>query len=85
MRQDLTSALAQGGTDDELTKVLQHLRAVCREFLDMLDPDSTTETLYAGLRRLRPEFAWGVAWMAVRYGIDVDDDLAQLLAQYAPQ
>jgi hypothetical protein len=90
IRERVTELLAGGGIPDELVDHLRAIRAACRRFLRSIphgpdgelvipDRDIFDWSFHQALGELRGEVGPHVAQVAVKYGIDVEDDLARSL------
>ena len=92
IRQFLTAELAGAGDDSPLNRSLRAMRAACRKFLDQVQargPDLVAFAWQRGhwaswefntaLGELRGVFGVHLAQIAGQHGMDVEDDLAQIL------
>jgi hypothetical protein len=94
VRRCLTTELAELGEDHAVAPHLQAMRAACRRFLDTAyeieggDPGRLRPwglegwpawAFNAALGELRGVVGVHVAQLAVKYGVDVEDDLASIL------
>jgi hypothetical protein len=94
IRQFLTATMAEHGQADELQEHLRAMRAACRKFLDEIhiNPEAkrltiprlssayafTNPVLNQALGELRGVFGIHVAQIAVKYKLDVEDQLAAI-------
>ncbi|HWQ52816.1 MAG TPA: DUF6650 family protein [Bryobacteraceae bacterium] len=88
IRKFLTSELGALKDSSQLTAPLKSMRAACRKFLNDMPPEPGLRTrsrlghrpnLYTALGELRSSFGVNIAWLAVQYGIDVEDELVTIL------
>ena len=94
IRQFLTEQLMTGGIADELVGALRGMRAACREFMETISEQVAMEREFhlgnflsgsggwifnQALGKLRGVFGVQIAQMAVRYGVDVPDELVPSL------
>ena len=91
IRKFITAELGNLKPDSELVPHLRAIRATCRKFLDDVDLDrgrTRPPRLYHGygdveffvaLGEFRGAISPNVAAIAVRYGIDIEGDLAKIL------
>jgi Family of unknown function (DUF6650) len=88
----LTSEIGKLGNKSELATNLRAMRAACRKFLDTVgvedrdivryarqDGHYASWTFYGALGEMRGVFGVHLARIAVRFRLDVEDDLATLL------
>jgi hypothetical protein len=89
----LTETLAKGGIAKELADVLRAMEGACRKFAGAhgadderglylrhsLNHDWERGTFYRALGELRGVFGIHIATLAVRYDLDVPDELATIL------
>jgi hypothetical protein len=79
----LTEEIGQLDPKNELAEHLRALRAACRKFLDSAQTQrdwQPFDPIFSGaLGELRGVFGIHVAFMAVKYKLDVEDDLATIL------
>jgi hypothetical protein len=78
LRKHLNVELSTRGIANELGDCLRAMREACEVFADAYDKEDP-ESLGEPLGKLREEFGWNVAVIAVRHGIDVPDELATIL------
>lgn len=89
IRQWLTREL-QGGAEDDLTASLRAMRSACRKFLDACSDPQVVRygrdhghwaswRFNGALGEMRGVFGVHVAGIAVRYGLEVEDQLAVIL------
>jgi hypothetical protein len=91
IRHFLTEEISSLSTDSELTQSLRAMRAACRKFLDATDvrnerdrsyrrfPYSSSDDYFTALGELRATFGILLASIAAKYGLDIEDALAELL------
>jgi uncharacterized protein DUF6650 len=93
IRHFLTDLLVRGGIAPELADSLRAMRAACRKFIATVRDDDAYSglyvrsrfphweppTFYQALGEMRGVFGLHIAQLAVRYGIDVPDELATIL------
>jgi hypothetical protein len=87
----LTDELNTLNVDSELARSLRAMRAACRKFLDTVQDDErildygghhnhfASWTFNGALGELRGVFGIHIAQLAAEYGLDVEDDLAEIL------
>lgn len=91
IRQFLTSELGKSELSDMLSANLRAMRAACRKFLSRIQTKDREIVLYANhqghwaswifmdaLGQLRAEFGIHLAQLAVRHGLDVENELASI-------
>ncbi len=85
IRKELTSILQRIGDNPDISLNLRAMRAACRKYLNEVgDKDRPSfhyrefET-FAALGELRAVFGIHIAQPAVKYGIDVEEELASIL------
>jgi hypothetical protein len=79
IRKALKVELQKGGIANELGDCLRAMHEACETFAaDPYDADDP-ESVGRALGKLREEFGWNVAVIAVRHGIDVPDELVVIL------
>lgn len=91
IRQMLSNEIAGLSEDSELGKSFRAMRAACRKFLDTVGADENIVRFGAdrghyaswifngAIGELRGVFGVHLAQIAVRYGLDIEDDLASIL------
>jgi hypothetical protein len=86
IRELLTSEIVKLDTDNELAKNLRAMRAACRRFLSKVESSpagSSGERPYwvtdGTLGELRSIFGLHIGIIAVKYGLDLEDELASIL------
>jgi hypothetical protein len=83
IRSELTSALKRLSGGSEAAASLKAMRAACREYLDTTgrrsDRWSGPFSFMAQLGRLRAIIGVHVAYLAVKYGIDIEGELLRVL------
>jgi hypothetical protein len=88
----LTATIQEAGSDGDLAKHAKAMRATCRSFLDRVGPTDSDVLRFArdcghwaswefhdALGQMRALFGVHIAQIAVRYRIDVEDNLARIL------
>ena len=78
IREVLTEAIQRLGQDSKATPAMRAMRAACREYLDG-SRHHFSHDLSIGLGRLRALFGLQIAFLAIQYGIDLEDDLASII------
>lgn len=95
IREFLTDEIGKLETDKEITKSLRAMRAACRKFLSRVGGDKQGEILMYGhhrnhwaswvfndaLGQMRGVFGVHIALMAVKYGLDIEGELASILPE----
>jgi hypothetical protein len=85
IRKELTSLLQRIGDNPAISPHLRAMRAACRKYLDEANNQNAPRFHYreletfAALGELRAVFGIHIAQLAVKYGIDVEDELASIL------
>ena len=89
IRKELTNTLQKLGDNQDICPHLRAMRAACRKFLDQAEelkrighrywPELRGENFFAGLGEMRATFGIHIAQLCVKYGIDVEKDLATIL------
>jgi hypothetical protein len=92
IREFLTHELSRAGLATDFTASLRAMRAACRKFLSRVQSSDREIVTFANhqghhaswvfhdaLGQLRGVFGVHVAQVAVRHGLDVEDDLAKIL------
>jgi hypothetical protein len=83
IRTYLTTEVGKLDEKSELAKILKAMRAACRKFLDFEQTQRNWEsfdpTFSGALGELRGVFGIHIALIAVKYKLDVEDDLASIL------
>lgn len=92
IREKMTEEIGRIPDNSELSANLRAIRTLCRRFLDRIPKEDTPETLFFHPRpgpfqhefftllgELRASIAYHIAAIAVKYGIDVEEDLAKTL------
>jgi hypothetical protein len=78
IREVLTEAIQRLGEDSHAAPAMRAMRAACREYLDS-SRHQYSHDLSIGLGRLRALFGLQIAFLAIQYGIDLEDDLASII------
>ena len=80
IRNELTQAIQRLSEKSEAESSLRAMRACCREYLD------NSRKKYGGhytftleLGKLRALFGLHIAYLAIKYGIDIEGDLASII------
>jgi len=83
IRTSLTNEVGQLDPTSELSNNLRAMRVACRKFLDFAQGQENWQafdsTFGGALGELRGVFGIHIALIAVRYKLDVEDDLATIL------
>lgn len=79
IRSELTSALKRLPAKSEAVTSLRAMRAACREYLDNARPHGHHHLFLANLGRLRAVIGIHVAYLSVKYGLDVDGELLRII------
>ena len=79
IRRELTQALKLLTENAEATSSLKAMRAACREYLDNVRHHRGRFSFLAELGRLRAIIGVHVAHLAIKYGIDIDGELARVI------
>lgn len=89
IRKELTNTLQKLGDNPDISPHLRAMRAACRKFLDETEELKRTghpyrrywggENFFAALGEMRAIFGIHIAQLCVKYGIDVEKDLASIL------
>jgi hypothetical protein len=80
VRSELTAALKRLPPLSEATASLKAIRAACREYLDSNTRGKARRLGFSGaLARFRTIVGIHVAYLAVKYGIDIDGDLSRVI------
>ena len=85
IRKELTNTLQGIGDNPEISPHLRAMRAACRKYLNEVGNQSRPRFHYgefetfAALGELRAVFGIHIAQLAVKYGIDVEEELASIL------
>jgi hypothetical protein len=78
IRETLTDAIQRLGEDSKAVPAMRAMRAACREYLDA-SSHHYSHDLSIGLGRLRALFGLQIAFLAIQYGVDLEDDLASII------
>jgi len=88
IRKELTSTLQRIGDNPEISPHLRAMRAACRKYLNDVSSrklmhyrgrERETFEIFSALGELRGIFGIHIAQLAVKYGIDVERELASIL------
>jgi hypothetical protein len=81
IRSELTAALKRLSPKSEAAPCFKSMRAACREYLDNARPRSSGGpfSFMTELGKLRALIGVQVAYLATKYGIDVDGELVRVL------
>lgn len=85
IRKELTDTLQKLGDNKDISPHLRAMRAACRRFLDETQkqggrrPWFNATDLFTALGEMRAIFGVHIAQLCVKYGIDVEQDLATIL------
>lgn len=78
IREVLTDAIQRLGEDSNAAPAMRAMRAACREYLNG-SRQRYSHDLSIDLGRLRALFGLQIAFLAIQYGIDLEDDLASII------
>ncbi|OGO01354.1 MAG: hypothetical protein A2Y90_00600 [Chloroflexi bacterium RBG_13_52_12] len=84
IRKELTEILKSIGDNPEISPHLRAMRAACRKYLDGMGRQPRQRynfrnfDIFAALGELRGSMGIIIAQLAVKYGIDVEDELASI-------
>jgi len=94
IRHFLTAELCNCSTSDALSAHIRAMRAACRKFLDRVQGQDREVIPFANqhghwaswvfmdaLGQMRGEFGIHIAQLAVRYGLDIEKDLATIIPE----
>jgi len=85
IRHELTEILKILGENSDISQHVRALRAACRKFLDEITPQDRHRygrheaEFFAALGELRAIFGIHIAQLCVKYGIDIEPELASLV------
>jgi len=85
IRHELTEILKVLGENSDISQHVRALRAACRKFLDEITPQDRHRygrheaEFFAALGELRAIFGIHIAQLCVKYGIDIEPELASLV------
>lgn len=85
IRKELTNLLQSLGNDSDVSPYLRAMRAACRKYMNEVGNQISQRfhfrdfEVFASLGELRAVFGVYIAQLAVKYGIDVEDELASIL------
>ena len=86
IRKELTATLQKLGDNRDISPHLRAMRAACRKFLDETERlqrrvhrDFDRENFFAALGEMRAAFGIQIAQLCVKYGVDIEEDLATIL------
>ncbi len=81
IREELTNILQSLGDDSEISQHIRAMRAACRKFMNQVGKARFPQfdLLLAALGEMRAIFGVHIAQLSVKYGIDVEDELASIL------
>ena len=85
IRKELTNTLQRIGNNPDISPHLRAMRAACRKYLNKVSNQSGPRFHYrefetfAALGELRALFGIHIAQLAVKYGIDIEEELASIL------
>lgn len=91
IREFLTNELSSADVDHEIDESLRAMRGACRKFLDTVSKNDgeivrlsmshghwASWRFYPALGEMRGVFGVHIALLSVRFGIDIEDDLASI-------
>ena len=85
IRKELTETLRKIGDNPDISPHLRAMRAACRKYLNEVGDQTSPRfhygdfEVFAALGELRAVFGIHIAQLAVKYGIDIEDELASIL------
>jgi len=85
IRKELTNTLQKIGDNPEMSPHLRAMRAACRKYMNETGNQARPRfhfrdfEVFAALGELRAVFGMHIAQLAVKYGIDVEDELASIM------
>ena len=79
IRRVLTEMLQRLEDDSDIGSHLRAIRAACRKFLNQVDNRFTVFDLPTAIGELRAIFGIHIAQLSVKYGIDIEEELASVL------
>ena len=85
IRKELTNTLQRIGNNPDISPHLRAMRAACRKYLNEVRNQSGPRfhyrefEIFAALGELRALFGIHIAQLAVKYGIDIEKELASIL------
>jgi hypothetical protein len=79
IRRELTKALQPLPEDSPAAPALRAMRAACRAYLDQSHRFPHHLGFMLGLGELRAHFGLQVAYLAIEYGLDIENELAQII------
>ncbi|MFC2070040.1 DUF6650 family protein [Chloroflexota bacterium] len=85
IRKELTITLQRVGDNPEISPHLRAMRAACRKYLNEMSNQKSPRyhfrdyEVFAALGELRAAFGIHIAQLAVKYGIDIEEELASIL------
>ena len=79
IREALTDAIQRLGEGSKAVPAMRAMRAAARQFLDRPRDRGGMYALSADLGRLRALFGLQIAFLAIMYGVDLEDDLASIV------
>lgn len=79
IRREINEAIKRLAEDSPAVPALKAMRAACREYLDHSHQFPHRFGFMVQLGRLRTLFGLQIAYLAIEYGIDVEDDLATII------
>jgi hypothetical protein len=85
IRKEFTDMLQSIGDNPDISPHLRAMRAACRKYMNEVDNQTRPRfhfrdsEVFAALGELRAVFGVHIAQLAVKYGIDVEDELASIL------
>jgi hypothetical protein len=79
IRAVLTDAIQRLGEKSTAAPAMKAMRMACREYLDRSRDHYGRHDLSTDLGRLRALFGLQIAFLAIEYGIDLEEDLASIV------
>lgn len=78
IREELTQAIQRLGEDSKAAPAMRAMRTACREYLNG-SHQRYGHDFSIDLGRLRALFGLQIAFLAIQYGIDLEDELASII------
>jgi hypothetical protein len=79
IRRELTKAIQALPEDSPAAPALRAMRAACRAYLDQSRRFPHYPGFLLALGELRAHFGLQIAYLAIEYGLDIEDELAQII------
>ena len=78
IRETLTDAIQRLGEDSKAVPAMRAMRAACREYLNQ-SRERYSHDFSIDLGRLRALFGLQIAFLAIQYGVDLEEELAAII------